>query len=81
MKEIKKFSMKFAKILLLTLVVITDLANPIKVLADSLNSDEVSVGSIRLGNEVSETGSVTVTGGSLELEKEGDVQVTKTVVQ
>lgn len=79
MKEIKKFSMKFAKILLLTLVVITDLANPIKVLADSLNSDEVSVGSIRLGNEVSETGSVTVTGGSLELEKEGDVQVTKTV--
>ena len=78
MKKMKKVSNKFAKIFLLIAIIISDLASPIKVFADTLsNETEPSVGAIRLGDKISETGSVTVTEGSLE--HEGDVQITKTV--
>ena len=74
----KKVSNKFAKIFLLIAIIISDLASPIKVFADTLSSEtEPSVGAIRLDGKISETGSVTVTEGSLE--HEGDVQITKTV--
>ena len=78
MKKMKKVSNKFAKIFLLIAIIISDLASPIKVFADTLsNETEPSVGAIRLDGKISETGSVTVTEGSLE--HEGDVQITKTV--
>lgn len=78
MKKMKKVSNKFAKIFLLIAIIISDLASPIKVFADTLSSEtEPSVGAIRLGDKISETGSVTVTEGSLE--HKGDVQITKTV--
>lgn len=78
MKKMKKVSNKFAKIFLLIAIIISDLASPIKVFADTLsNETETSVGAIRLDGKISETGSVTVTEGSLE--HEGDVQITKTV--
>lgn len=78
MKKMKKVSNKFAKIFLLIAIIISDLASPIKVFADTLsNETEPSVGAIRLGDKISETGSVTVTEGSLE--HKGDVQITKTV--
>lgn len=74
----KKVSNKIAKIFLLIAIIISDLASPIKVFADTLSSEtEPSVGAIRLDGKISETGSVTVTEGSLEYE--GDVQITKTV--
>ena len=78
MKKMKKVSNKFAKIFLLIAIIISDLASPIKVFADTLsNETEPSVGAIRLDGKISETGSVTVTEGSLE--NKGDVQITKTV--
>lgn len=78
MKKMKKVSNKFAKIFLLIAIIMSDLASPIKVFADTLsNETEPSVGAIRLDGKISETGSVTVTEGSLE--HEGDVQITKTV--
>ena len=78
MKKMKKVSNKFAKIFLLIAIIISDLASPIKVFADTLsNETEPSVGAIRLDGKISETGSVTVTEGSLE--HGGDVQITKTV--
>ena len=78
MKKMKKVSNKFAKIFLLIAIIISDLASPIKVFADTLsNETEPSVGAIRLDGKISETGSVTVTEGSLE--HKGDVQITKTV--
>ena len=78
MKKMKKVSNKFAKIFLLIAIIISDLASPIKVFADTLSSEtEPSVGAIRLDGKISETGSVTVTEGSLE--HKGDVQITKTV--
>ena len=74
----KKVSNKVAKIFLLIAIIISDLASPIKVFADTLsNESEPSVGAIRVDDKISETGSVTVTEGSLE--HEGDVQITKTV--
>ena len=78
MKKMKKVSNKFAKIFLLIAIIISDLASPIKVFADTLsNETEPSVGAIRLDGKISETGSVTVAEGSLI--HEGDVQITKTV--
>lgn len=78
MKKMKKVSNKFAKIFLLIAIIISDLASPIKVFADTLsNETEPSVGAIRLDGKISETESVTVTEGSLE--HKGDVQITKTV--
>ena len=78
MKKMKKVSNKFAKIFLLIAIIISDLASPIKVFADTLsNETEPSVGAIRIGDKISENGSVTVTEGSLE--HKGDVQITKTV--
>lgn len=80
MKKMKKVSNKFAKIFLLIAIIISDLASPIKVFADTLsNETEPSVGAIRLDGKISKTGSVTVTEGSLE--HEGDVQITKTVTK
>lgn len=74
----KKVSNKFAKIFLLIAIIISDLASPIKVFADTLsNETEPSIGAIRLDGRISETGSVTVSEGSLE--NEGNVQITKTV--
>ena len=61
MKKMKKVSNKFAKIFLLIAIIISDLASPIKVFADTLsNETEPSVGAIRLDGKISETGSVTV---------------------
>ena len=67
---------KIAKILLLIAVIFSDLMMPISVLADEL-SQTPQKGDIRVDNQISNTGSVTVTEGAFT--NEGDVQVSKTV--
>ena len=73
----QKLKSKFAKIILLLAVIFSDLMTPVSVLANEITKAEANKGDVGINNEASNTGSVTVSSGSLA--NEGDVLVTKTV--
>jgi len=77
----KKAINKLAKIVLLIAMIFSDLMTPISVLAEEFDLNVSTAlpekGDIRLDGVISDTGSVTVTEGTLV--EGGDVQVSKTV--
>ncbi|MGM9881881.1 MAG: MucBP domain-containing protein [Bacilli bacterium] len=73
----QKLKSKFVKIVLLLAVIFSDLMTPVSVLADETTKVELNKGDVGINSEISNTGSVTVSSGSLT--NEGDVLVTKTV--
>ena len=75
----KKTVKKFAKFLLLIAVIFSDLMTPISVLADELSSTP-NKGDVGINKSVSSDGGNSATvSNNVNLEKEGDVSVTKTV--
>ena len=69
----QKLKSKFAKIILLLAVIFSDLMTPVSVLANEITKAEANKGDVGINNEASNTGSVTVSSGSLA--NEGDVLV------